>query len=69
RLLEMPTQEELRALRDRADVVEAEKATLRATSRSMRAVEMSLRNRMRDERQTHIEIEGQLVLVYQILHN
>nr|GFA81956.1 hypothetical protein [Tanacetum cinerariifolium] len=30
-LLEMPTQEELRAQRDRADVAEAERATLRPT--------------------------------------
>ncbi|GKE85266.1 hypothetical protein Tco_1559008, partial [Tanacetum coccineum] len=34
-LLEMPTQEELRALRDRADVVKAERNTLRATIRTM----------------------------------
>nr|GFB72813.1 hypothetical protein [Tanacetum cinerariifolium] len=50
---------ELRALRDRIDVAEAEKATLRATIRTMGAVETSLRDRMRDERQTHIEIERQ----------
>ncbi|GKC15668.1 hypothetical protein Tco_1012450, partial [Tanacetum coccineum] len=59
----MPTREELRALRDRADIAEAESATLCATIRSIGAVEMSLRNRVRDERQTRIEIEHQLALV------
>ncbi|GJX77730.1 hypothetical protein Tco_0324541 [Tanacetum coccineum] len=62
-LLEVPIQEELRALRDRVEVVEAERATLRATIRSIAAVEMSLRNRIRDERQTRIEIERQLASV------
>nr|GEX37604.1 hypothetical protein [Tanacetum cinerariifolium] len=62
-LLEMPTQEELRALRDRADVVEAEGATLRATIRTMGVFKMSLHNRMRDKRHTHNEIERQLDLV------
>ncbi|GJW06325.1 hypothetical protein Tco_1568748 [Tanacetum coccineum] len=50
RLLEMPTQEELRALRDKVDVAEAGRATLRTTIRSIGAIETSLRNRMRDER-------------------
>nr|GEW11567.1 hypothetical protein [Tanacetum cinerariifolium] len=49
-LLEVPIQEELRALRDRVEVAEAEMATLCATIRSMGAVETSLRNRMRDKR-------------------
>ncbi|GKA74011.1 hypothetical protein Tco_0780313 [Tanacetum coccineum] len=40
-----------------------EKATLRATIKTMGAVEMSLRNRMRDERQTRIEIERQLASI------
>ncbi|GKG10085.1 hypothetical protein Tco_0338831 [Tanacetum coccineum] len=62
-LLEVPIQEELRALRDRVEVVEAERATLRATIRSMGAVEIILRNRIRDERQTRIEIERQLASV------
>ncbi|GJX34577.1 hypothetical protein Tco_0246134 [Tanacetum coccineum] len=55
--------EELRALRDRVDVAEAESASLRATIRTIGAVEMVLRNRMRDERQTRIEIELQLASV------
>ncbi|GJT88347.1 hypothetical protein Tco_1070064 [Tanacetum coccineum] len=62
-LLEVPIQEELRALRDRVDVAEAESASLRATIRTMGAVETVLHNRMRDERQTHIEIERQLASV------
>ncbi|GJV37815.1 hypothetical protein Tco_1410292 [Tanacetum coccineum] len=67
RLLETPTQEELRALRDRADIAEAERATLRATIRTMGVVEMSLCNRMKVERQTRIEIEHQLALVQEEL--
>ncbi|GJS53414.1 hypothetical protein Tco_0626776 [Tanacetum coccineum] len=66
-LLEMPTQEELRTLRDRADIAEAERATLRAMIRTMGAVETSLHNRIRDERQTRIEIERQLALVQEEL--
>ncbi|GKA42061.1 hypothetical protein Tco_0734721 [Tanacetum coccineum] len=66
-LLEMPTQEELRALRDMVDVVEAERATLRATIRTTGAIETSLRNCMRDKRQTRIEIERQLALVQEEL--
>ncbi|GKD94836.1 hypothetical protein Tco_1374673, partial [Tanacetum coccineum] len=54
---------ELRALRDRIEIAEVEKATLRATIRTMGAVETSLRNRIRDERQTRIEIERQLALI------
>nr|GEX22554.1 putative zinc finger, CCHC-type [Tanacetum cinerariifolium] len=46
--------EELRDLRDSVEVVEAERATLRATIRSMRAVEINLRDRLSDERQTDI---------------
>ncbi|GKA13948.1 hypothetical protein Tco_0693594, partial [Tanacetum coccineum] len=61
------TSEELRALRDRLDVVEAERATLRDTVRTMRAIETVLRNRMRDERQTRIKIERQLALVQEEL--
>ncbi|GJT22958.1 putative reverse transcriptase domain-containing protein, partial [Tanacetum coccineum] len=56
-LLEVPIQEELRALRDRVEIVVAERATLRATIKMMGAVETSLRNRMRDERHTRIEIK------------
>ncbi|GKE99771.1 hypothetical protein Tco_0023122, partial [Tanacetum coccineum] len=65
--LEMPTQEELRALRDRVDVVEAERATLHATIRTTGAIETSLRNCIRDKRQTRIEIERQLALVQEEL--
>nr|GEY43998.1 hypothetical protein [Tanacetum cinerariifolium] len=56
-LLKVPIQEELRALRDRVDVAEAESASLRATIRTIEAVETVLRNRLRDERKTRIEIE------------
>nr|GEV65488.1 hypothetical protein [Tanacetum cinerariifolium] len=66
-LLEVPIQEGLRALRDSLDVAEAERATLRAMVRIVRAVETSLCNRMRDARQTHIEIERHLVLVLEEL--
>ncbi|GJY54138.1 hypothetical protein Tco_0445802 [Tanacetum coccineum] len=59
----VPIQEELKALRDRVDVAEAESASMRATIRTMGAVETVLRNRMRDERQTRIEIEHQLASV------
>ncbi|GJU92282.1 hypothetical protein Tco_1304705 [Tanacetum coccineum] len=62
-LLEVPIQEELRALRDRVEVAEAERAILRATVRSMGTVETSLRNHMRDERQTRVGIERQLASV------
>ncbi|GJU02230.1 hypothetical protein Tco_1112568, partial [Tanacetum coccineum] len=61
------TVEELRALRDRLDVVEAERATLRDTVRTMRAVETVLHNRMRDERHNRIKIERQLALVQEEL--
>ncbi|GKG37667.1 hypothetical protein Tco_0456890, partial [Tanacetum coccineum] len=61
-LLEMLTQEELRALRDEEDISKAERATLRATIRTMGAVKMSLYNRIRDERQARIEIERKLAL-------
>ncbi|GJS71160.1 hypothetical protein Tco_0761719 [Tanacetum coccineum] len=55
-LLEVPIREELKALRDRVDVAEAKSASLRATIRTMRAVETVPSNCMRDERQTRIEI-------------
>ncbi|GJV79795.1 hypothetical protein Tco_1515665 [Tanacetum coccineum] len=66
-LLEVPIQEEVRALRDKADITEAERAILRTTIRMMGAVETILRNHMRDERQTHIDIERQLALVQEEL--
>ncbi|GJX84640.1 hypothetical protein Tco_0335414 [Tanacetum coccineum] len=62
-LLEVPIHKELRALRDRLDVAEAERTTLRATVRTMGAVKTSLCNRMSDERHTRIEIEHHLALV------
>ncbi|GJV77018.1 hypothetical protein Tco_1508602 [Tanacetum coccineum] len=62
-LLEVPIQEELWAQRDRVDAVEVESASLRATIRTMGAVKTVLHNRMRDERQTRIEIERQLASV------
>ncbi|GJY60336.1 hypothetical protein Tco_0460993 [Tanacetum coccineum] len=55
--------EELRALRDRVDVAEAESASLRATIRTMGVVKTILHNRIRGERQTRIEIERQLASV------
>ncbi|GJV63454.1 hypothetical protein Tco_1474282 [Tanacetum coccineum] len=66
-LLEVPIREELRALRDWLNVVEAERATLRATVRTIGAVETSLRNRIRDESQTRIKIERQMALVQEEL--
>nr|GEY04921.1 hypothetical protein [Tanacetum cinerariifolium] len=65
--LSSSVEEELRALRDRLDVDEAERATLRATVRRMGASKTVLRNRMRDERQTRIKIERQLALVQEEL--
>ncbi|GKB32891.1 hypothetical protein Tco_0872292 [Tanacetum coccineum] len=56
-LLGVPIQEELTALKNRVDIVEAENASLRATIRTMEAVEMVTRNH---ERFTRIEIERQL---------
>ncbi|GJV95377.1 hypothetical protein Tco_1546954, partial [Tanacetum coccineum] len=55
------------AVEREAYIAEAERATLHATIRTMGAVEMVLRNRMRDERQTRIEIEHQLALVQEEL--
>nr|GEU53219.1 reverse transcriptase domain-containing protein [Tanacetum cinerariifolium] len=49
-LVEAPIHEELRAMRDRVEIAEAERATLRAKIRTTGAVDMSLRNRMKDER-------------------
>nr|GFB66664.1 hypothetical protein [Tanacetum cinerariifolium] len=48
------TQEELTALRDRVDIVEADNASLRAMIRTMKAVETVIRNH---ERLARIEIE------------
>ncbi|GJT90107.1 hypothetical protein Tco_1078952 [Tanacetum coccineum] len=59
----VPIQKELRALRDRVDVAEAESASLRATIRTIGAVETVLRNRIRDERHARIKIERQLASV------
>ncbi|GKE70794.1 hypothetical protein Tco_1528866 [Tanacetum coccineum] len=49
-LLEVPIPEELRVLRDRADITKAERATLHATIRTMKAADTRLLNRMRDEK-------------------
>ncbi|GJT50967.1 hypothetical protein Tco_0977124 [Tanacetum coccineum] len=54
------TTEELTALRNRVDIIEAENASLRATIRTMKAVETVTRNH---ERLDRIEIERQLALV------
>nr|GEV99199.1 hypothetical protein [Tanacetum cinerariifolium] len=67
-LLKVPIQEELRALSDRVDVAKTESASLRAMIRTMGEVETVLRNLMRDERQTRIEIERQLALVQESYH-
>ncbi|GJZ79754.1 hypothetical protein Tco_0644591 [Tanacetum coccineum] len=56
------------ALSDRVKVAEVERATLRATVRLMRVVEMILHNRMRDERQTRIRIERQFASVQESHH-
>nr|GEX46853.1 hypothetical protein [Tanacetum cinerariifolium] len=52
--------EELTALRNRVDIIEADNASLRATIRTMEAVETVTRNH---ERLAHIEIECQLASV------
>ncbi|GKC78415.1 hypothetical protein Tco_1129189 [Tanacetum coccineum] len=52
--------EELRALRDRVDVTEADNASMRATIRTMEAVETVLCNH---KRQARIKIERQLASV------
>ncbi|GJW29606.1 hypothetical protein Tco_0046481 [Tanacetum coccineum] len=59
----VPIQEELRALRDRVDIIEVKRASLHATIRTMGAVETVLRNCIRDERLNRIEIECQLASV------
>ncbi|GJV38862.1 hypothetical protein Tco_1417302 [Tanacetum coccineum] len=48
---------ELRVQRDRADIAEAERANLGARIRSWEAIEMSLRNTLRNERMTCARIE------------
>ncbi|GJX06792.1 hypothetical protein Tco_0194724 [Tanacetum coccineum] len=53
-LLGVPIQEELTALRNRVDIVEAKNSSLRATIRTMEAVETITRNY---ERLARIEIE------------
>ncbi|GJR77772.1 putative reverse transcriptase domain-containing protein [Tanacetum coccineum] len=56
-LLGMPIQEELTALRFRADIAEAENASLRARIKTTEAIEKITRNR---ERQARVKIEQQL---------
>ncbi|GJT69146.1 hypothetical protein Tco_1028432 [Tanacetum coccineum] len=58
--IDIGVDEELTALRDRVDIVEAENAYLRATIRTMRVVETITHNH---ERLTRIEIERQLASV------
>ncbi|GKE82168.1 hypothetical protein Tco_1552168, partial [Tanacetum coccineum] len=53
-LLGVPIQEELTALRNRVDIVEAENASLRPTIKTMEAIETVTRNH---ERLARIEIE------------
>ncbi|GKE75227.1 hypothetical protein Tco_1537268 [Tanacetum coccineum] len=59
-LLGMPIQEELTALRFRADIAEAENASLRARIKTTEAIEKITRNR---ERQARVKIEQQLAAV------
>ncbi|GJW17234.1 putative reverse transcriptase domain-containing protein [Tanacetum coccineum] len=56
-LLGVPIQEELTALRFRADIAEAENASLRARIKTTEAIEKITRNR---ERQARVKIEQQL---------
>ncbi|GKB70232.1 hypothetical protein Tco_0931644 [Tanacetum coccineum] len=56
----VPIHEELAALRNRVDIVEAENASLCATIRTMKAIEKLTRNH---ERLARIEIERQLASV------
>ncbi|GKG16068.1 hypothetical protein Tco_0358391, partial [Tanacetum coccineum] len=53
-LLRVPIQEELTALRNRVDIIEAENASLRATIRTIKAIETVTRNH---ERRARTEIE------------
>ncbi|GJS28483.1 hypothetical protein Tco_0489103 [Tanacetum coccineum] len=72
-LVEMPTQrleeikEELRVQRERAEVVEAERNTLRAMVRSLGGIKMRLRGTIRDEREARARIERHLGLVQEEL--
>ncbi|GJT32655.1 putative reverse transcriptase domain-containing protein [Tanacetum coccineum] len=59
-LLGVPTQEEMTALRFRADIAEAENASLRARIKTTEAIEKITRNR---ERQARVKIEQQLAAV------
>ncbi|GJV28057.1 hypothetical protein Tco_1384505 [Tanacetum coccineum] len=59
-LLGVPIQEELTALRFRADITEAENASLRARIKTTEAIEKITRNR---ERQARVKIEQQLAAV------
>ncbi|GJZ46846.1 putative reverse transcriptase domain-containing protein [Tanacetum coccineum] len=59
-LLGVPTQEEMTALRFRADIAEAENASLRARIKTTEAIGKITRNR---ERQARVKIEQQLAAV------
>ncbi|GJZ04647.1 hypothetical protein Tco_0537922, partial [Tanacetum coccineum] len=59
-LIGVPIHEELTALRFRADITEAENASLRARIKTTEAIEKITRNR---KRQARIKIEQQLVAV------
>nr|GFC03413.1 hypothetical protein [Tanacetum cinerariifolium] len=60
KLLGVPIQEELTALRSRVDIAEAENALLRAKIKTTEAIEKITRKR---ERQARVEIEKQLAAV------
>ncbi|GJZ37318.1 hypothetical protein Tco_0583509 [Tanacetum coccineum] len=64
-LLRVPIQEELTALIFNVDITEAENASLRATIRTMEAIETVTRNH---ERQARIKIERQLASVQESHH-
>ncbi|GJW67735.1 hypothetical protein Tco_0122159 [Tanacetum coccineum] len=63
-LLGVPTQEEMTALRFRADIAEAENASLRARIKTTEAIEKITRNR---ERQARVKIEQQRFAAVQYL--
>ncbi|GJW51463.1 hypothetical protein Tco_0092814 [Tanacetum coccineum] len=75
RLPEMPIQrweeikEELRALRERADMAETERITLRARVRSLEVGGTWLHGIVRDERKARARIERQLGLVQEELES
>ncbi|GKB52484.1 hypothetical protein Tco_0903237 [Tanacetum coccineum] len=60
-------QEELRALKEGVERAEIERATLRATVRSLGAEKKWLSGRLKDERESRAKMERQMVLTYEEL--